>query len=122
MRTIREDGIDALNILQKRLKEWQEENFKPEDITTEWMALGALEELGEMAHILVKAKQKIRERQAGLDKKALEDIADGVCDCVIYLMQLCSHLNIQFGKALFDTADEVLKRNWKDKKTDGVNK
>ena len=122
MRTIREDGIEALDILQKRLKKWQEANFNKDCTGPEWMALGAAEELGEVAHILVKAKQRIREHQAGLDSEALAEIADGVADCVVYLMQLCSHLQISFGETLFDTSEKVMKRNWIDKKTDGVSK
>jgi NTP pyrophosphatase (non-canonical NTP hydrolase) len=70
----------------------------------------------------LKAKQRIRDYQCGLDEKALEKLADGVADTVIYLMQLCSHAGIDFGKALFSTAEEVMRRNWKEKKTDGTKK
>lgn len=86
------------------------------------MALGAAEEVGEVAHVVLKARQKIRRHQAGMDEKALDDLADGVADTVVYLMQLCSHAGIDFGKALFSTAEEVMKRDWKKKKTDGVTK
>jgi NTP pyrophosphatase (non-canonical NTP hydrolase) len=115
-------AINALNELQGRLKQWQENNFDDNCTGPEWMALGAAEELGEVSHIIVKAKQRIREHQAGLNKESLEKLADGVADTVIYLMQLCSHVGIDFGRALFYTADTVMKRNWKDNKTDGVSK
>jgi NTP pyrophosphatase (non-canonical NTP hydrolase) len=115
-------AINALNELQGRLKQWQENNFNEDCTGPEWMALGAAEELGEVAHIIVKAKQRIREHQAGLNAESLNKLADGVADTVIYLMQLCSHLKIDFGIALFYTAETVMKRNWRDNKTDGVNK
>jgi len=115
-------AINALNELQGKLKQWQERNFDDDCTGPEWMALGAAEELGEVSHIIVKAKQRIRQHQAGLDDKSLEELADGVADTVIYLMQLCSHLGISFGNALFLTADTVMKRNWRENKTDGVSK
>lgn len=115
-------AINALNDLQGRLKQWQEANFDDDCTGPEWMALGAAEELGEVAHIIVKAKQRIRQHQAGLDDKTVNDLADGVADTVIYLMQLCSHLGIDFGKTLFFTAETVMQRNWREHKTDGVAK
>lgn len=114
--------MNALSELQNKLKKWQEANFDADCTGPEWMALGACEELGEVSHIIVKAKQRIREHQAGLDDNTINELADGVSDTVIYLMQLCSHLGIDFGKALFFTAETVMKRNWRDNKTDGVNK
>ena len=119
--SIKQDGIDALNILQTRLSRWQKKNFKEEDCAAEWMIAGAVEEIGEAAHIILKARQKIRKYQAGFDEVAREDLKDAVGDAVIYLMQLCSQTGIMFGGAVFDTADGVLERNWKDKKKDGVN-
>lgn len=115
-------AVDRLSKLQRELKRWQERNFDEDCTGPEWMALGATEELGEVAHIIVKAKQRIRQHQAGLDEEALEELADGVCDTVIYLMQLCSHLGIDFGTSLFYTAEKVMKRNWRENKTDGVSK
>jgi len=115
-------AIDRLSELQRELKRWQERNFDEDCTGPEWMALGATEELGEVAHIIVKAKQRIRQHQAGLDEKSLDELADGVADTVIYLMQLCSHLGIDFGTTLFYTAETVMKRNWRKNKTDGVAK
>lgn len=115
-------AINALNELQGQLFDWQEKNFSKEDTGVEYMALGAAEEVGEVCHVILKARQKIRQHQAGLNEVALEKLADGVADTVIYLMQLCSHARIDFGKALFVTAQEVMKRDWKKKKTDGVTK
>ena len=115
-------AVNALNDLQGRLKQWQEANFDDNCTGPEWMALGAAEELGEVSHIIVKAKQRIREHQAGLNEESLEKLADGVADTVIYLMQLCSHVGIDFGKALFYTAETVMQRNWRENKTDGVSK
>jgi NTP pyrophosphatase (non-canonical NTP hydrolase) len=115
-------AFNVLNELQGKLFDWQQRNFKKEDTGIEWMALGAAEEVGEVAHVILKARQKIRQHQAGMDEAALNKLADGVADTVIYLMQLCSHAGIDFGKALFATAEEVMARDWKEKKTDGVTK
>jgi NTP pyrophosphatase (non-canonical NTP hydrolase) len=119
---VNSQAMKCLTDLQQRLKRWQEENFDEDCTGPEWMALGATEELGEVAHIIVKAKQRIRQHQAGLNDKSLNDLADGVADTVIYLMQLCSHLGIDFGKTLFYTAETVMQRNWRVNKTDGVSK
>ena len=115
-------AINVLNELQGKLFIWQQKNFKKEDTGIEYMALGSAEEIGEVCHVILKSRQKIREHQAGLDEKSLDKLADGVADTVIYLMQLCSHVGIDFGKALFATAGEVMKRDWKEKKMNGVNK
>ena len=115
-------AMESLTELQQRLKQWQEKNFDEDCTGPEWMALGATEELGEVAHIIVKAKQRIRQHQAGLDDYSLNELADGVADTVIYLMQLCSHLGIDFGKTLFFTAETVMQRDWRTNKTDGVSK
>ena len=115
-------AMECLTDLQRRLKQWQEANFDEDCTGPEWMALGATEELGEVAHIIVKAKQRIRQHQAGLDDNTINELADGVADTVIYLMQLCSHLGIDFGKTLFYTAETVMQRDWRTNKIDGVSK
>jgi len=119
--TIKQLGKDAVNILQNRLMRWQNKNFDACDCKPEWMIVGAVEELGEAAHVLLKSRQKIREYQNGFDDVAREDLKDAIVDAVIYLMQLCSRTDIAFGDALFKITEEVLERNWKEKKTDGVN-
>lgn len=115
-------AINVLNELQCKLFEWQSNNFRKEDTGIEWMALGASEEVGEVCHVIQKSRQKIRKHQAGLDKNALELLSDGIADVCIYLIQLCSHAEISFAKALFDTAEDVMKRDWKHKKMDGISK
>ena len=115
-------ALESLTKLQRDLFQWQKKNFKKKDTGIEWMALGAAEEVGEVCHVVLKARQKIRQHQSRMDEKALDSLADGVSDTVVFLMQLCSHAGIDFGKALFATAEEVMKRDWKAKKTDGVSK
>jgi NTP pyrophosphatase (non-canonical NTP hydrolase) len=112
--------IKSLDELQKELFEWQKRNFNKNDTGIPWMVIGAAEEVGEICHVVLKARQKIREHQQGFDEKAKFAIADGVADATIYLMQLCSHSKISFGETLFSVAKEVLKRNWKEKKKNGV--
>lgn len=119
---IKQVSINSLNDLQGKLKRWQEKNFNPDCTGPEWMALGATEELGEVCHAIVKAKQRIRQHQAGLDDKTLNEVADGIADTVIYLMQLSSHLGIDFAKALYFTAESVMQRDWRKYPTNGRDK
>jgi NTP pyrophosphatase (non-canonical NTP hydrolase) len=120
--TTRQDGINALNTLQSKLSKWQRDNFKEDDCRPEWMIVGAIEELGEASHVLLKSRQKIRKYQNGFDDVAREDLKDAIADAVIYIMQLCSRTDIAFGDTLFRVVDEVLERNWIDRKKDGVTK
>lgn len=119
---IKQVTINGLNDLQGRLAEWQADNFKPEDCKPHWMALGAAEEVGEVCHVILKSRQRIREHQGGLDDIAKAKLADGIGDAVVYLMQMCTKTNISFGKILYEISEEVMKRDWKKKKTDGVTK
>jgi len=75
--------LTSLNKLQRELFLWQQKNFKKQDTGIEWMALGAAEEVGEVCHVVLKARQKIRQHQAGMNEKALDDLADGVADTVL---------------------------------------
>lgn len=70
--------------LLKKLFDWQKEQFG--DLTTaEDMFLGCVEEVGELAHALLKSRQKIR----GFENAALarEAKIDACCDAAIYACQ-----------------------------------
>ena len=107
-----EIAIKELEKLQEKLASWQNENFNPDDCRPEWMVVGALEELGEAAHILLKSRQRIRKYQNGFDDVAREDLKDAISDTIVFLMQLSTKTNISLGEALFDTAKKVLNRKW----------
>jgi NTP pyrophosphatase (non-canonical NTP hydrolase) len=106
--------------VQKRLKQWQEKNFKPEDTSYEWCFIGAVEEIGEIGHILLKSRQGIREYQDGLTQEVKDKIADGVTDVIVFLFQMCSHLGIEVAPFFFEEVERVMARDWTKKKENGV--
>jgi len=110
---VKQVAINALNDLQGKWFLWKEKNF---DVSTgkgpEWQALGMAEEVGEVCRIILKAQQKIRQYTNGFDEKARKDLAKEISDVAIFAIQLCSIMGIDFGKALFERSEEVMKRDW----------
>ena len=98
-----------LSFLQRRLANWQRENFGM--VLPEHLALGATEEVGELCHIMLKHIQSIR----GFDnqKKFQVELGDALADATIYLMQLATYNGLDFGELLHWTAEEVMERDWK---------
>lgn len=95
-----------LRELQEEQKPWIEHNFggRPS-----WQPLlGALEELGELAHAHLKDAQGIR---TGEQHRAAK--VDAVADVVIFLADYCTAEGIDFQAALEDTWSTVKKRDWK---------
>lgn len=93
-----------LKSLQIDANSWARQNFPDNE---QWMPLvGAMEELGELAHAFLKTKQGIR----GYTSVAEQE--DAIGDIVIYLTDFCNLNEIDFGKALSSTWDKVVKRNW----------
>ena len=109
---VKQVAINALNDLQGKWFLWKEKNF---DESTgkgpEWQALGMAEELGEVCRIVLKAHQKIRQYPNGFDEKARKNLAKEIADVAIFSIQLCSIIGIDFGKALFERSEEVMKRD-----------
>jgi hypothetical protein len=121
-----------LSLLQYQLHQWQDRCFGEQP--TERPVLGANEEMGElfgafehmfsvglnlsksMAAVgrldraLLKRAQSIR----GFDNegKFLAETGDAIADAVVYLMQVCTHLGLDFGVLLSQTAAQVMKRDW----------
>lgn len=109
---VKQVAINALNDLQGKWFLWKEENF---DESTgkglEWQALGMAEEVGEVCRIVLKAHQKIRQYPNGFDEKARKNLAKEIADVAIFSIQLCSIIGVDFGKALFERSEEVMKRD-----------
>jgi NTP pyrophosphatase (non-canonical NTP hydrolase) len=106
---------------QKELSEWQRRNFtKGEtgncDICVFHHLAGMCEELGELAHALLKFHQGIR---GMTEEKMKEEVADAFGDVIVYGTQLLSELNIDAQETVEKTVREVLKRDWKKDKTTG---
>ena len=93
---------------QNELNNWQKRNFGVSQV--EDMVLGMAEEVGELAHLVLKRKQGIREASRGGDFK--DEIADAFADAVVFGIQAMSLEGIDAGEALKKTIDEVLKRDF----------
>lgn len=102
-----------LTVLQQERDQWVARNF-PGDMMTDSL-LGAVEELGELAHHVLKMSQGIR----GDEQHHREEIADAVADCVIFLAGIASHLSIDYGELVQSTWDRVKQRDWVNHPKDG---
>lgn len=93
--------------LQQLLGRWQERHFGEANL--QQLTLGLCEEAGEAAHCVLKASQRIRGMTAGVAEPL---IADALADVTIFAMQIATHLRLDFGSLLLETARQVLLRNW----------
>lgn len=103
-----------LEQFQTEYAEWVEHNFpnsKPYQ-----PLLGALEELGELAHAHLKAEQGIRGSKEDHENAKV----DAVGDTVIYLCQYCMLNGFTLSHALEVAWAEVRKRDWKADSVRGV--
>lgn len=96
-----------LKTLQAEQKEWSQLNFG--DQPAYFALLGALEELGELAHAHLKQAQKIR--GDGLQHET--DAQDAVADVIIYLADYCWRRGWDIGDIVENVWNEVKCRNWK---------
>jgi hypothetical protein len=72
--------------------------------------LGALEELGELAHAFLKMEQGIR---GGVDKTKWEaEAQDAVVDCIFFLISFCNTHGWDLDEMVLKTAMEVFRRDW----------
>lgn len=96
----------TLRQLQYEQRAWQQHNFP--NRMNYYPLLGAMEELGELAHAHLKREQGIRGDAEMHTAKAL----DAVADIVIFLADYCSANGIDFQEALNVTWEMVSKRDW----------
>ena len=99
-------GGFSLRQLQAEQRPWVEHNYG--DRPAYWPLLGAVEELGELAHAHLKQEQGIRTNEDHAAAKR-----DGVADIVIYLADYCSAEGIDMQGAVEATWREVKQRDWK---------
>lgn len=95
-----------LTTLQEERDRWIRHNFPRDELVDS--ILGAVEELGELAHAFLKEKQGIRGSNSELEAQ----MADAVADCVIYLAGVATHLGLDYGKLVQETWDQVKQRDW----------
>jgi NTP pyrophosphatase (non-canonical NTP hydrolase) len=92
--------------LQLALHMWREINFP--GATPQDQFMGVVEEIGELSHADLKAKQNIRGSAEYHEAKA----QDAVADTIIYLMGYCSLRGWDLSAILEETAAKVMKRDW----------
>lgn len=103
-----------LSSLQVHLVRWQVRNFGGASAFE--MLAGATEELGELAHAILKHHQKIRGYE---DEQVFrEDAGDAIADVIVYLTQLCTLLRLDLGVLFTETAKQVMERDWKQNPSD----
>lgn len=96
-----------ISLRQNELSSWQDKNFPPTNSME--LVVGMMEELGELAHAILKSRQKIR----GYDEdRAKAEIADAFADVVIYGINLMSIEGLDAETAIRHTIDMVLSRDW----------
>lgn len=94
--------------LQDELHAWRMYNFP--DCTPEDQFMGMVEEMGEIAHAMLKWKQGIRIENS---IEATSKVRDGVADLTIFMMGLCSLFGWDFMELVASVArDEVMHRDW----------
>lgn len=104
-----------LRQLQNEQKEWSDHNFP--NRTNYHPLLGAIEELGELAHAHLKDEQKIRTNEDHFNNKV-----DAVADIIIYLCDYCTLNGIDIQGALEITWERVKQRDWIKYPKNGITK
>ena len=94
--------------LQDEQREWAQRNFGT-DRPSYQPLLGAVEELGELAHAHLKSEQGIR----GTPEKHAADKRDAVGDVLIYLTDYCNLEGFDLQDLMQETWGEVKQRDWK---------
>ena len=100
-------GPLTLDLLQRQQEPWVSHNFG--DRPAHVPLLGALEELGELAHAHIKGEQGIRhtpEEIAAMKRDALGDV-------IIYLADYATSQGINLQEAVEETWGKVIRRDWK---------
>jgi len=105
-----------IDLRQKELARWQERNFG--NVTSEKLALGMAEEVGELCHYILKRMQKIREAVDG--QGVQEQIADAFADTVIFGINLMSSEDLDAEKVLEKTIEDILRRDWVNNPREGA--
>lgn len=85
--------------------QWARKNFGPS--VGYRNLLGAMEELGELAHAHLKSEQGIRNNENHEENKK-----DAVADVIIYLCDYCNSQGFDLEDILRETWNKVLQRDW----------
>jgi NTP pyrophosphatase (non-canonical NTP hydrolase) len=99
--------MGTLRDIQSLHKSWAAYNFG-EDRESWGPLLGAMEELGELAHAHLKEHQKIR-----VGEDHTENAKDAVGDIIMYLMDYCSIRGFDIEEIIIETWLTIKQRDWK---------
>lgn len=102
-----------LSKIQEEQKAWVKHNFG--DRPSWQPLLGAVEELGELAHAHLKQAQGIR-----INEPHFENKKDAIADIIIYLCDYCTAENIDIEKVVLETWNKVKTRDWKNNNKTGI--
>lgn len=97
------NGLD-LRAFQAEVAEWKKNNFPNSGDVQQF--IGVVEEVGELAHAILKSLQGIR----GDEHEA--EARDAVGDIMIFLLNFCSANGWDLEDILVETWDEVKERDW----------
>jgi len=100
--------IDIKDI-QNEQEEWARRNFP--DRKSYQPLLGAMEELGELAHSHLKEEQGIR-----TSEDHPENAKDAIGDIIIYLMDYCNQRGFDLAAIIYDTWAGMKRRDWQQNK------
>lgn len=105
----RDGGCDDfdLDVLQGEIAEWARFNFG--ELLPHHQFLGVVEEVGELAHAILKREQKIR----GTPQEHQEAEEDAVGDISIFLMNYCTSRNMSLKQLIYRVWNSVKDRNFR---------
>jgi NTP pyrophosphatase (non-canonical NTP hydrolase) len=93
--------------IQRELHEWRQNNF-PGTSTAGDQFMGMVEEMGELAHAMLKQRQRIR----GSFEEHEAAQKDAIADLTIFMMGFCSAKGWNFQRVVEDTANDIMRRDW----------
>ena len=102
-----------ISTFQREVLEWVLKNFNVDDPTDP--LLGVVEEVGELAHAILKQKQGIR----GTFEEHEAAAKDAVGDICVYLADLCGRRGWDLEDIMVETLNHIKQRDWKARPTTG---
>lgn len=101
-------GGFSLAEFQREQQEWADRNFG-EKASLIYAFMGMVEEVGELAHALLKADQGIR----GSNAEHVAEARDAIGDLMVFTAQVCNRMGWDLEKVIQQTWAEVRQRDWK---------
>jgi NTP pyrophosphatase (non-canonical NTP hydrolase) len=102
--------------LQEEQAKWELHNFGPQPAHHSF--LGMVEELGELAHAILKGEQSIR----GTPEEHEAAAKDAIGDMTVFAASLCNKRGWDYQKVMEDTWADVKVRDWKKFPMNGLSK